>query len=381
MGIELTGTNASKIATALLAERSKAGSPAMGMVLTFVVVADEGDHYDAMKAARAVSREHPSRVLGVIRRSARGAANLDAEIKIGEGGSGEQVLLRMSGELAKHPESVVLPLLLPDSPVVCWWPSKPPEDPKNDPLGMLAQRRITDTAAIERGRASAMVTQARNYADGNTDLSWTRLTPWRALLAAALDQYPAKVKGGSVSAETVNPSADLLVAWLTDRLKVPIDRVRSKGPGITEVNLVTGGGNITISRPDGLLAQFSIPNAPNRPVALKRRELAELLAEELRRLDPDDVYQQTVARLCKIADKTGIRRTKAGKAGAKPSAPALMVTGTDATLAAGKDLQRSRRATAARKEAASTRKGAARKTAARKRAGKASAGRRAAKKS
>ena len=124
MSIELTGTNASKIASALLAERRKAGSPAMGMVLTFVVVTDEGDHYDAMKAARAVSREHPSRVLGVIRRSARGAANLDAQIKIGEGGSGEQVLLRMSGELAKHPESVVLPLLLPDSPVVCWWPSR-----------------------------------------------------------------------------------------------------------------------------------------------------------------------------------------------------------------------------------------------------------------
>ncbi len=52
MSIELTGTNASKIASALLAERRKAGSPAMGMVLTFVVVTDEGDHYDAMKAAR-----------------------------------------------------------------------------------------------------------------------------------------------------------------------------------------------------------------------------------------------------------------------------------------------------------------------------------------
>jgi glucose-6-phosphate dehydrogenase assembly protein OpcA len=310
MGIELTGTNASQIASALLAERRKAGSPAMGMVLTFVVVTDEGDHYDAMKAARAVSREHPSRILGVIRRSSRGAANLDAEIKIGEGGSGEQVLLRMSGELATHPESVVLPLLLPDSPVVCWWPSKAPADPSSDPLGLLAQRRITDTAAIERGRSSAMVTQARNYADGNSDLSWTRLTPWRALLAAALDQYPAKIKGGSVSAERSNPSADLLVAWLTDRLEVPIERVTSKGPGITDVELVTGGGAITITRPDGLLAQFSIPNAPNRPVALKRRELAELLAEELRRLDPDDVYRQTVERLCKIADKNGIRARK-----------------------------------------------------------------------
>ena len=31
------------------------------------------------------------------------------------------------------------------------------------------------------------VSQAAAYAEGNTDLAWTRLTPWRALLAAARD--------------------------------------------------------------------------------------------------------------------------------------------------------------------------------------------------
>ena len=97
MSIELTNTNASRIASALLSERRNAGSPAMGMVLTLVVVTDEGDHYDAMKAARAVSREHPARILGVIRRSARGAPNLDAEIKIGDGGSGAGILTTASG--------------------------------------------------------------------------------------------------------------------------------------------------------------------------------------------------------------------------------------------------------------------------------------------
>ncbi|MBA2573354.1 MAG: glucose-6-phosphate dehydrogenase assembly protein OpcA [Nocardioidaceae bacterium] len=304
MSIDLTATNAAKIAGALLHERRKAGSPAMGMVLTFIVITDEGDHYDALRAARTVSREHPARVLGVIRRSSRGAANLDAEIKIGEGGSGETVLLRMSGELAKHPESVVLPLLLPDSPVVAWWPGKPPEDPSTDPIGALAQRRITDAATVERGRSRAMLTQATNYAPGNTDLSWTRLTSWRALLAAALDQYPAKITGGEVEAERVNVSADLLVAWLTRRLKVDVSRAVTKGPGITSVSLRTGGGDIVISRPDGVLADFAIPNAPTRPVALKRRETPELLAEELRRLDPDDIYEETVKSLCRLAERT-----------------------------------------------------------------------------
>jgi glucose-6-phosphate dehydrogenase assembly protein OpcA len=305
MSVELTSTNASRIAAALLLERRKAGSPAMGMVLTLVVVVAEEHLYDAFRAAKEVSREHPARILCVVRRSGRGAANLDAEVRVGEGvGGGESVLLRMSGELVHHADSVVLPLLLPDSPVVVWWPGKPPDDVANDPLGRIAIRRITDAASIERGRPAAIMRQAQLYQPGNTDLSWTRLTPWRALLAAALDQYPAKVTGGSVTAERSNPSADLLVAWLCHRLGVDIERKGSKGPGVTSVRLTTAGGDIEISRPDGRLAHFSIPNAPLRPVALKRREIPELLAEELRRLDPDDVYADTVQSLCMLGGVT-----------------------------------------------------------------------------
>lgn len=305
MGIELTGTTASEIAAALLSERRKAGSPAMGMVLTLVVVTDEGDHYDAIKVAKSVSREHPSRILGIIRRPGRSAPNLDAEVSIGgSGSSGETVIARLSGDLARHSESVVLPLLLPDSPVVVWWPRRAPDDPAEDPIGALAQRRITDCAASDRTASKALLTQAVNYSPGNTDLSWTRLTPWRALLAAALDQYPARIRSGRVEAERNNPSADLLVAWLWSRLRVQVDRTYSKGPGLTSVVMSTGGGDIEICRPDGRLAQFSIPNSPNRPVALKRRDTAELLAEELRRLDPDDVYADTVQALCRLAGRT-----------------------------------------------------------------------------
>ena len=47
-----------------------------------------------------------------------------------------------------------------------------------------------------RQAARAMHAQCASYAPGNTDLAWTRLTPWRALLAAALDQHPLKVTVG-----------------------------------------------------------------------------------------------------------------------------------------------------------------------------------------
>jgi glucose-6-phosphate dehydrogenase assembly protein OpcA len=145
-----------------------------------------------------------------------------------------------------------------------------------------------------------MLTQCQSYAPGNTDLSWTRLTPWRALLAAALDQHPLKVTSAKVTAERVSPSADLLVAWLTDCLKVQVARGTSDGPGITEVTMETKEGAIRISRADGRLATFSSPHRPDRPVALKRREVPALLAEELRRLDEDDVYATVATRLVKL---------------------------------------------------------------------------------
>jgi glucose-6-phosphate dehydrogenase assembly protein OpcA len=297
--IELIETNASGIAAEFVAARVRAGSPAMGMVMTLVIVVDEDGAPEAMRVARQASHEHPARVLGVILGDARGASQVNAQVGTGDGWTGETALIRLKGEVVKHPESVVLPLLLPDSPVSMWWPSDPPADPSTDPLGRLAQRRITDAAAAVRGKGKAIHAQCASYSPGNTDLAWTRITPWRALLAAALDQHPLKVSRGSVTAERISPSAELLVAWLADRLKVKVERKSSQGPGITEVVLDTKQGPIRISRRDGRLATFSSPGRPDRPVALKRRQLPELLAEELRRLDEDDVYAATARTLAR----------------------------------------------------------------------------------
>ena len=103
-----------------------------------------------------------------------------------------------------------------------------------------------------------------------------------------------------MTAERISPSAELLVAWLCDRLKVRIERKSSRGPGITEARLDTDDGPIMISRHDGRLATFTSPGRPDRPVALKRRNLPELLAEELRRLDEDDVYAATARKLVRL---------------------------------------------------------------------------------
>jgi glucose-6-phosphate dehydrogenase assembly protein OpcA len=292
--VDLTDTNAAKINDALTQARHASGSPTLGMVLTLVVVTDENGHYDALRAATESARQHSSRILTVVQRGARNPARLDAEVRVGgESGPGETILMRLYGELADHAASVVIPLLLPDAPVVAWWPSSAPTAPAEDPLGRLAQRRITD-ATSDSKPMQALRSRCGSYAPGDTDLAWTRATGWRTILAAALDQPYDPVTRIEVSSERNNPTAELLAAWLGSRLHVPARLRSSGGPGITEVRLAMEGGDIVLSRPDGRLATLSRPGHPDRTVALPRRSLPELLTEELRRLDPDDVYAETL---------------------------------------------------------------------------------------
>ncbi|GLX48090.1 glucose-6-phosphate dehydrogenase assembly protein OpcA [Streptomyces hygroscopicus subsp. hygroscopicus] len=295
MKIDLTDTTAGEINKALVQGRRAIGTPAVGMVLTLVIVTDEENAYDALKAANDASREHPSRTLVVIKRISRTprdrtSSRLDAEVRVGaEAGTGETVVLRLYGEVVGHADSVVLPLLLPDAPVVVWWPVNAPLEPAKDPLGALAQRRVTDTYASEEP-VRELTARAEAYTPGDTDLSWTRITPWRSMLAAALDQVTCQVQAVEVEGEEFNPSCELLAMWLADRLDVPVRRSPSAGPGLTGVRMDTTCGPITLDRADGSLATLSIEGQPARAVALKRRDTAELIAEELRRLDPDDTY-------------------------------------------------------------------------------------------
>jgi glucose-6-phosphate dehydrogenase assembly protein OpcA len=298
MEIALTNTNSSEIARALVKARLGAGSPAMDMVLTLLVVTDDDNVAEALQTATTLSREHPSRVIGVIRGDGRGAAKLNAKVRVGESSSGESILLRIGGELTKHAESVVLPLLLPDSPVVVWWPGKPPAVPIDDAIGALACRRLTDSESTD-SPIRTLKTVAKGYAPGDTDLSWTRLTPWRALLAAALDQTGGSVTGGTVLAGTGNPAATLLVAWLESRLKVPIASKRSDTEQIAQVTLRTTAGDVVIERLDAITCHFSVPGSAPRVVPLGARSVAELLAEDLRRLDEDDIYAATIKYLLK----------------------------------------------------------------------------------
>lgn len=295
--IRLDDTSGGAVAAAIAQERHRNGSPATGMVLNLLILSDEEFQADATSGAVAAARQHPMRIVTLIPRPGRQEARLDAEIAVGgDDGPGEVAVLRLRGALAEHANSVAIPLLLSDTPVVAYWPEGGPDVPADDPIGRHAQRRITDASTAEDPYRELERRKA-GYRPGDTDLSWTRLTPWRSALASALDQFRPALTGGTVHAEEGNPSALLLRSWLAQCLKVPVRLESSAGPGITEVRLSSSDGDIVVERPEGDTATLRRPGVADARIALARRGLAGLLAEELRRLDPDEVYGSVLSHL------------------------------------------------------------------------------------
>ena len=293
MIIDLPSTTTSAVNHALIDIRERGGAVALGRVLTLVIVTDDSAQVEeSIEAANEASREHPCRVLVVARGLKRAGTRLDAQIRVGgDAGASEVLVMRLYGPLADHGDSVVIPLLLPDCPVVAWWPGVAPAVPAQDPIGKLAQRRITDAAASRRP-AAALADRAETYRPGDTDMAWTRITGWRALLAAALDQPPVeRITAARVVGAPDSPSADLLAGWLALSLRCPVTRTKSSGvDGLVNVRLERASGPLVLDRPGEDIATLSVPGRDERRVALPKRLDRECLAEELRRLDPDEVY-------------------------------------------------------------------------------------------
>jgi glucose-6-phosphate dehydrogenase assembly protein OpcA len=294
--IGLWDTTGNAVVKALSAERRTAGGVTSGLALTLIVVTDEAEVRNAEAAATIAAAAHPCRLLIVVRDEVtHERSRLDAEIVVGGRlGPCEAVVMRMRGRLALHAESVVMPLLAPDVPVVTWWRCGPPERIAYDPLGVVAERRITDTTQSDDPIAALKV-RAEDFAPGDTDLAWTRITPWRTLVAGVFDATRATPNRITISAPEKDPSAALLGGWLTARLGVHPELRPVRATSLRGVSIeLSDGGTVEISRENGT-ALVRRTGLPDRNLPLVDRPVGEELAEELRRLDPDQPYAAALA--------------------------------------------------------------------------------------
>src|SRR3954468_11208572 len=274
--IGLWDTTGQEVVKALAAERRSAGGVTSGLALTLVGIVDEKRVREAEAAATVAAAAHPCRIILVVRTDVtRDVNRLDAEIVVGGRlGPCEAVVMRMYGRLALHAESVVMPLLAPDSPVVTWWHGEPPEQIANDFLGVVADRRITDTAQAANPM-DALRQRAADYAPGDTDLAWSRITPWRTLVAGAFDATTSDAKDVTIKAPAKDPSAALLGGWLSARLGVTPRYEAVSASGLRGVSMtLSDGGTVDISRDNGTV-RVARSGLPERVLPLSDRALGE----------------------------------------------------------------------------------------------------------
>jgi glucose-6-phosphate dehydrogenase assembly protein OpcA len=353
--VDLPGTTTANINRKLVDLREGGGTIALGRVLTLVIVTGEHEAEMAIDAANSASHEHPCRVIVVVQGTTRGVDRLDAQIRVGgDAGASEVLVLRLYGALSSHGDSVVMPLLLPDSPVVAWWPGDPPAVPAKDPIGQMAHRRITDAAEARQPRKE-LTRLAKVYQPGDSDLAWTRITLWRGLLAAALDQPPyERVERVTVTGASDSPSTDLLAGWLAESLRCPVLRARTTaGTGMASVRMERKSGNIDLVRVDSPVATLLQPGQPERRIGLHRRGIAECLAEELRRLETDAIYEAALTKgLTALAHTKSKTATEAIAEGQAPSAAEAKRKTARAEASAAKTSAAAKRAKPSTKKAA-----------------------------
>lgn len=347
--------------------REQGHTVARAAVLNLVVYADREVH--ARRAALSTSRladRHPSRAIIVlgdrVREGTDVAVQLHCHVPHEDQTAQicyEQIFARVKGDADSRVASVVIPLLVPDLPVFLWWTGTPPQDARRfDDLLELADRLIVDSADFARpDRTLPLIADLavahRHRSFGVTDLNWTRLTPWRELVASFfdvvawrpfLDEIVGVRVGFAVDMDgrDIHPSQSLLlIGWLASRLGwQAVETLAPSEAGGLLFRMARGDGEPILvrvrprferglepgdtsglrlqARHDGMLAEFVLKRAPDprhvtasvvmngetrvvRVVPLPSPNIDELLREELSIVGIDHIYDDALHALVALA--------------------------------------------------------------------------------
>ncbi|MEI8306700.1 MAG: glucose-6-phosphate dehydrogenase assembly protein OpcA [Chloroflexales bacterium] len=194
------------------AESAAAGhSTTRALTLNLLARAGDSNQADEMGAViQQLTASHPCRAVVLIDRPATGDPQIEAWVQanclLNAPGAtqicGEQITIDSRGGLAGQVVSLMLPLLVPDLPVVLWMDGPQPFDlPLLRKLRGVLDRLIVDSAGFTDPLRD-LVTMAAYEASSSvgpgagpkslalSDLNWARLTPWRELIAQFFDTRP-----------------------------------------------------------------------------------------------------------------------------------------------------------------------------------------------
>src|SRR5881394_246123 len=224
-----------------------------------------------------LAERHPSRTIVLIPEpDADDGLDASVEVDCFPSGEGRQVCtetirLRLSGNRAQAPASVVEPLLLPDLPVFLRWRGLPPFGARPfEQLVDTVDRLIVDSTEWP-GLPSPYAQLAEIFDRvAVSDIAWARTSRWRPQLASL---WPGIESVRRIKVHGTEAQAQLLAGWLRSRLKREIELEHRKANRLVGVDV------------DGEPAPFP-PGDPPDP--------ADLLSDELERFTRDSVYEEAV---------------------------------------------------------------------------------------
>jgi glucose-6-phosphate dehydrogenase assembly protein OpcA len=327
--------------------------------LNLIAIAGTPTHAEAIEGTVASLTEFaPSRTVVLVRSGAPKSGGLGVRVSVHEHalGKGQAAIRIESVRIAAKSgndellASVTSPLLLAELPDFLWVPRS--EISGNALIGdlvELADRLIVDTATLAEPsgnlRYLAVLAQQPKPAPKVTDLVWSRLMPWRQLIAQFFDQQATQPCLDCIDEVTIGYgtadgdgrtglTAGLLIAgWLATRLewRAPGELVRSKdgwrltlraGPKgrsrevllslkpteaesaracLGSVVLVASGsdpGQFTVERTDavGITTSSETPTMPkvSRLVYGRLADDSHLLSQELRNFSGDPIYEEAL---------------------------------------------------------------------------------------
>lgn len=293
-----------------LRDQSSFRSSARTAVITMVAVAPGDDEaHGATSTLRALAGHHPARII-LLRPDPDSVASLSASATLYALDTEfhrvnfEEVTLEIGGQAANHLDSVLEAFTLSDLPVAMWYVNSIPE-PSDRLLGLATALLVDSRDAPDPGQLRSLLQLARRRT--LVDLSWSRLRPWRELLAALFDPPQARPWVEAVDRVDVAGKSGprrLLGGWICAQTGISPRRVTLHDDRHVSVRMTCrkDGQEATFSveRVDGqriVVAEATLPDAATRraTASLPEDPLATSLSAALTNLRPDPVWEKALS--------------------------------------------------------------------------------------
>jgi glucose-6-phosphate dehydrogenase assembly protein OpcA len=228
----------------------------------------------------------------------------------------EQVEITASDAALGDLPSVVLPLAVPDLPLIVWCRSpRLLAMPEFHGVAAMANKVVIDSAAMPDGRAALRkmaATAGRNVLLG--DLAWTRLTRWREMLSQVfenrqyLDQLPA-VQNVHVSfGGSLETSGWYMAAWLQNALAKagvhPRVNVEAAAEGSGPLRMELAGPGIAVALMREANRLVVTVNGLSHCTSFSELNEYLLMREELGIVHRDAVFESALASAAQLAYAT-----------------------------------------------------------------------------